>query len=144
MNRLSCISINHRNTPLEIREKILLSTRDLQDLAHRDAEIFSLTTCNRTEIYWTGIDESLIFERMTSLTGVDGKTLRSTSDLFQGKEAVRHLFQVSSGLDSLVLGETQILGQVKDAYREALEAKTTSVFLNKALHRLQNSQENPQ
>ncbi len=134
MNRLSCISINHRNTPLEIREKIIFSTKDLQDLVHRDSELYALTTCNRTEIYWTGIEENILFQRMALITGIDEETLHGTSDIFHGKEAIGHLFRVSSGLDSLVLGETQILGQVKDAYRDALEAKTTSVFLNKALH----------
>lgn len=135
MNRITCLSINYRIAPVEIREKARFSPRDFQDLMHRNAEIYTLTTCNRTEVYWTDIEDGEIYMRTSDLSGVREGELREVSELFKGKEAVRHLFRVASGLDSLIIGETQILGQVKEAYKAALDAGSTSVFLNKALHR---------
>jgi glutamyl-tRNA reductase len=135
MNRMGCISINYRVAPVEIREKALASLKDFEDLLSRDAELFALTTCNRTEVYWTGIEADAVMARLARITGLSAEELARVSEKLQGREAVRHLFRVSSGLDSLVIGEAQILGQVKEAYREALGAKTTSTFLDKALHR---------
>ncbi len=135
MNRINCISINYRNAPVSIREKLQIFPRDLLDLMQRGSEIFALSTCNRTELYWMDIEEEEILGRMSELSGIEKEALMDAAEMIRGKEALGHLFKVSSGLDSLVIGETQILGQVKEAYREALEAKTTSIFLNKALHR---------
>lgn len=135
MNRINCLSINYRLAPLEIREKTRFSPRDFHDLMHRDAEVYTLITCNRAEVYWTDIEDGEIFRRTSELSGIREGDLRAVSELFKGREAVRHLFRVASGLDSLVIGETQILGQVKEAYRTALDAGSTSIFLNKALHR---------
>ncbi|MCK7469017.1 MAG: cytochrome c biogenesis protein CcsA [Desulfosudis oleivorans] len=67
--------------------------------------------------------------------GCEESSIEGACEFFAGEEAIRHLFMVASGLDSLVLGETQILGQMKDAYRQALAAGTTDTILNKALHR---------
>ncbi len=136
MNRLGCISINHRSAPVEIREKVILSPQDFRSLCSRDlGEVYTLTTCNRSEVYWTGLDEQTIIDHLASLSGIPSKDLRGYCEIYRGEEAIRHLFMVASGLDSLIIGENQILGQVKDAYRQALAAGTTSTFLNKALHR---------
>ncbi|MFY9398606.1 MAG: glutamyl-tRNA reductase [Desulfomonilia bacterium] len=135
MNPIRCLSINHRIASLEIREKLLLNPGDFTDLVERGAEIYVLCTCNRTEVYWTGTDEQTLLDRLGMLSGVPVHEIRRYSELFQGREAVRHLFLVASGLDSLVIGESQILGQVKEAYRASLAAGTTALFLNKALHR---------
>ena len=135
MNRIGCISVNYRSAPVEIREKLFVNPQDFQCICARDAEIYALATCNRTEVYWTGIEERAVLERMEALSGIPGETLLKSCEIFRGEEAIKHLFAVASGLDSLVIGENQILGQVKDAYRAALAAGTTSVFLNKALHR---------
>lgn len=134
MNRIACLSINHRLASVEIREKVNCSARDFHDLMHKHAEVYTLMTCNRVEVYWTGIEDDEIFRRVSTLSGMDERDLRTMGELFKGKEAIRHLFRVASGLDSLVMGETQILGQVKEAYRLALDAGSTSIFLNKALH----------
>ena len=134
MNRISCISINYRLAPVEIRERVVVSLKDFEDLMPRDAELYALTTCNRTEVYWTGMDEGTVAARLCERSGLSGEELRKFSKVHHGRDAVKHLFRVSCGLDSLVIGEAQILGQVKDAYRASLEAKTTSIFLNKALH----------
>ncbi len=135
MNPIRCISINHRVAPLEIREKLALEPRDFIDLIERGAEIYVLCTCNRTEVYWTGTDEQALLKRMSAISGVPAHRIRDIGELFVGDGAVRHLFMVASGLDSLVIGESQILGQVKEAYRTSLAAGATATFLNKALHR---------
>ncbi len=134
MNRLGCISINHRSAPVEVREKIVLSPQDFRGLCADGEEVYALTTCNRSEAYWTGLDEQALMQHLASLSGVSGEDIRGYCEIFRGEEAIRHLFMVASGLDSLIIGENQILGQVKDAYRQALAAGTTSTFLNKALH----------
>ncbi len=135
MNRIGCISINHRSAPVEVREKILLSPQDFRSLCVRGGEVYALTTCNRTEVYWTGVDENALVQHVAALSEMPDEEFRRHCETFRGEEAIRHLFMVASGLDSLIIGENQILGQVKDAYRQALAAGTTSVFLNKALHR---------
>jgi glutamyl-tRNA reductase len=135
MNRLQCISINYRVAPVEIREKVIVSLKDLEDLVPRDGELYALVTCNRTEVYWTGAEEEAVLARLAERSGLGGDQLLEACERHQGREAVRHLFRVAAGLDSLVIGEAQILGQVKEAYRDALDAKSTSTFIDKALHR---------
>jgi len=135
MNRINCLSISYRLAPLEVRERVRFSPGDFRDLMRRDAEIYTLTTCNRSEVYWTDIEDGEIFRKTSELSGIPEGELQPASELFKGSEAIRHLFEVASGLDSLVIGETQILGQAKEAYKTALDAGTTSIFLNKALHR---------
>ncbi|MFA5654337.1 MAG: glutamyl-tRNA reductase, partial [Desulfomonilia bacterium] len=70
MNRLGCLSINHRSAPVEIREKVVLSPQDFRSLCSRGEEVYALTTCNRTEVYWIGIDEHALLKHMAWLSGV--------------------------------------------------------------------------
>ncbi len=135
MERIRCISINHRTAPVDIRERLRVEPAALHAVLGKDCESFALNTCNRTEVYWTGIDSEAMYDILSSLWHIDGVQIPGISEFLSGTEAVSHLFKVASGLDSLVIGETQILGQMKDAYRDALAAGTTSTILNKALHR---------
>jgi glutamyl-tRNA reductase len=135
MERIRCISITHRSAPVELREKIRVEAGDIRRILAQGAECFWLNTCNRTEVYWTGLDTGIVYDMLSVGSGIDRRSLEAVSELLSGGRAVGHLFSVASGLDSLVLGETQILGQVKDAYREALASGTTGTILNKALHR---------
>lgn len=135
MERICCISINHRTAPVDVRERIRIEPSALHASLGKDSDAYALTTCNRTEIYWTNIDRETIDDLIESLSGLDGMNIPGISEFFTGTAAVRHLFKVASGIDSLVIGEAQILGQMKDAYRDALTAGTTSTILNKALHR---------
>ena len=135
MNRIGCITISYKTAPVEIREKAMVSPGDFQDLMSRETELFALNTCNRTEVYWVGMDEGAVLARLAERSGMSVEELGKVSRAHRGRDALKHLFQVASGLDSLVIGEAQILGQVKEAYRTALGDKTTSTFLDKALHR---------
>jgi len=136
--QLLVIGLNHNTAPLEFREKFNLDRHQVKHLLHfcrySDVinEIAILSTCNRTEIYLT-TDHPM--EGMAKIKAVIEKVTKSDfhSDYFYvltGENCVRHLFYVSSSLDSLVVGEGQILSQVKDAYHLARTDGTTSTLLN--------------
>ena len=135
MNLISCISINHRNTPIEIREQIRIEPKDLLPIMGKNSETFTLNTCNRTEVYFRELSAEAVYAHLSSLCGIAQDALEDMSDHFMGRDAIGHMFMVACGLDSLVLGEPQILGQIKDAYRDCLSVNTTGTLLNKALHR---------
>ena len=135
MNPVNCISINHRTAPLSIREKLIIKPTDLSCILSDGMEAYVLCTCNRTEIYWVNTGENSIWGLLAGVSGLTAEQLKTYSESFSGQEALRHLFMVASGLDSLILGEPQILGQVKDAYRESVANGITSIYLDKALHR---------
>jgi glutamyl-tRNA reductase len=131
------LGINHKTAPVALREKVafsedrlLAALRTLRQEAGV-TEVVILSTCNRTEVYWagsaSGAELSLWLERH------HGSNLDLASSLYvhQEQRAVEHAFSVASGLDSMVLGEAQILGQLKEAYRVAQEAGSTGPSLNK-------------
>ena len=131
------LGLNHKTAPVALREKVAFSDDRLaaalrtlkQEAGVTEAVI--LSTCNRTELYWsgsaTGAELSLWLERH------HGNNLDLAASLYVLNErpAVEHAFSVASGLDSMVLGEAQILGQLKDAYRIAQESGSTGPWLNK-------------
>jgi glutamyl-tRNA reductase len=140
---LTCLTRNHTNTPLELRETLHFPENQicgvLKRLYAEDGvdECALLCTCNRTELYLvTSPDADL--EGLTGLLGRLGNepTLSSSSvGILHSDAAVRHLFRVAAGLESLVLGENEILGQVKSAYRLACQAQTNGYFINETFHR---------
>ncbi|HUY83274.1 MAG TPA: glutamyl-tRNA reductase, partial [Steroidobacteraceae bacterium] len=123
--------------PLEMREKMAFSEDRLIGVLRAlraetgVAEIVIVSTCNRTELYWAGAVESA--ELTDWLTRHHAPNLNFVPSLYlhQDREAVEHAFSVASGLDSMVLGEAQILGQLKEAYRIAQQAGSTGPHLNK-------------
>jgi glutamyl-tRNA reductase len=131
------LGINHKTAPVALREKVsfgeerlLAALRTLRQESGV-AEVVILSTCNRTELYWAG---SATGTEMTQwLEQHHGPALDLANNLYVHQEhhAVAHAFSVASGLDSMVLGEAQILGQLKDAYRIAQEAGATGPALNK-------------
>lgn len=135
MERIRCISVSHKSAPVDVRERIRMDGESLREVLDPDAECFWLNTCNRSEVYWTISGPHAVYGLLCRLSGFDRARIEAMSVYLEGRHAVSHLFSVASGLDSMVLGETQILGQVKDAYREALAAGSTRTVLNKALHR---------
>lgn len=138
--------INHRTAPITLREQVAFSVDQLPDALQNARmrtgieEIAILSTCNRTEIYGA-IHSSeievvrLCYEKLinwlTHYHQTDSKLLAEHSYLFHDKEAVRHLMRVACGLDSMVLGEPQILGQLKSAYACAQGADTAGPGLNR-------------
>ena len=139
------IGINHKTAPVEVRECIAFSEDDAKSALHallrksyiKEALLFS--TCNRVEVLLVADDASrAIEETKTFISEFNKIPLGQFEDalyIHEGSEAVRHIFRVASSLDSMVVGEPQILGQVKAAYRTATEEKTSGVILNRLLHR---------
>jgi glutamyl-tRNA reductase len=136
------IGINHRTAPVEIREKVIFENADLTDalreLSSKNGvrESVIVSTCNRTEMYcFTDSDRGALVQWLSDWHDLSTHRLDLRDSLYQleGKAAIEHVFAVASGLDSLVLGEPQILGQLKDAYRAALEQGATGPYLNRLL-----------
>ena len=128
---LQILGLNHNTAPVEIREQVVFAgdevPRALQDLVQLDGvdEAVLLSTCNRTEFYVMTNDGGR--EQLKSWLQDDRKLDPSFSEsmfTLQDEDAIRHIFRVACGLDSMVLGEPQILGQIKDAFRQAQQAKT--------------------
>jgi len=131
------LGINHRTAPVALREKVafseerlLAALRALRQEAGV-AEVVILSTCNRTELYWAGSASGAELSQWLERHHGNSLDLASSLYVHQESRAVEHAFSVASGLDSLVLGEAQILGQLKDAYRVAQQAGSTGPSLNK-------------
>jgi glutamyl-tRNA reductase len=137
---VTCVGLNHRTAPVEEREKVAFSPQELPAaLAALSAELDSaviVSTCNRTELYSTTDGGDLQLERLLSaLAACKGTELHPRLTYFlRHDEAVRHLFRVASGVDSMVLGESQILGQVRDAMSAATQAGTLNGVLSRLFH----------
>jgi glutamyl-tRNA reductase len=133
--RLLALGVSHHHAPLEVRERLYLQDGHAAELAEALGEAVVLSTCNRTEIYLLGGDPDRARDELEERSGLelDGVLAR-----WDDGEAVSHLFRVASGLDSLVPGESQILGQVRDAYESARTRGATGALLNRlfedALH----------
>jgi glutamyl-tRNA reductase len=136
--RLQILGLNHNTAPVEIREQVVFAGDEvgravvrLTDIDGVD-EVVLLSTCNRTEFYVITSDGGR--ERLQSWLGNERNLDPGFSDsLFtlDADEAIRHVFRVACGLDSMVLGEPQILGQLKDAFREAQQAGTVGQQLSR-------------
>ncbi len=136
---LTVIGLNHKSSPIAVRERFWLSsTRRLEALRKLAAapgilEAVILVTCNRSEfILWTsdyGVARRSIFDYLTREFGLSAEEWASFYRL-QGDEAVSHIFRVTASLDSLVVGEPHIVGQVKSAWQEAQQAGTTGRYLD--------------
>ena len=131
------IGINHRTAPLALRERVAFHNEELRraltDLSSsgRVHEAAILSTCNRTEIYCQADSPLATTQWLAQYRHLPHHELEPYFYQHPDREAVRHAFRVASGLDSMVLGEPQILGQMKDAVRIAREAGTLGVTLNK-------------
>jgi len=138
------LGVNHKTAPLAVREKIFAGCEEGKDLfslllsLKGVQEILYISTCNRIEIIASIEEEKTVRSLFDFLAGNGNLTQAEAAKClynYQDKEAVRHIFRVASSLDSLVMGETQILGQVKEAYRRALERNATGTVLNRLMHR---------
>ncbi len=142
------LGINHTTAPLDLRGRFAFAIdqiaptlealrHNLQGPLTRQPEAAILSTCNRTEIYCAGPANGVepTLEWLAHSGGVSPALLRSHAYALQGGMAARHAFRVASGLDSMVLGEAQILGQLKDAVRVADEAGALGTTLNQLFQR---------
>jgi len=137
------IGLNHKTASVEIREKFAFDSEKLPNALNQlkeskiTAENVILSTCNRVEMYASvkdiDADVEKIRQFLSDFHNVPREALDKSLIIYQGPEAVRHIFRVASGLDSMVLGEPQILGQLKDAYGVSLKHKSTSILLNKLM-----------
>jgi glutamyl-tRNA reductase len=142
---LLVVGLNHHTAPIAIRECLAFSEGKLEDALSKVHALPSLkenmilSTCNRVEVYAaTRETEKATFDLKNFLSQYHGLPLKEfEKSLYShmGEEAVRHIFRVASSLDSMVLGEPQILGQIKDAYEVAQRAKTSGLILHRLLHR---------
>ena len=138
------LGLNHHTAPLDLRGRFAFSVDQLaptlkglrQSLA-RQPEATILSTCNRTEVYCAGDKPALeqTLEWLAHNGGVSPGLLRAHAYTLQGDQAARHAFRVASGLDSMVLGEPQILGQMKDAVRAAEGAGAMGSTLHQLFQR---------
>ncbi len=142
--KLILLGMNHKTAPVELRERLSIAcddegrtVREVTDIP-QVREALYLSTCNRVEVLAKvdHIDSALakIGDFILSHGNLSAKELEACLYVYRDEEAVRHLFRVASSIDSMVMGEPQILGQVKEAYRRSVEEKTAGVILNKLLH----------
>jgi glutamyl-tRNA reductase len=139
--RFLCVGL-HWKTPISLRERLAFdkqaTEQALQDLKHRheDSEFAILSTCNRTEIYAAGpqgareIRGDEIIHFLSDFHDVSMDEFVPHLYTYENAKASNHLFEVASGLDSLVLGEVQILGQVKEAYEQAVSSQVAGPILH--------------
>ncbi len=141
--RLFAVGVSHRTAPVELRECVDFARqgvdRALAALAARGLgrELVVLSTCNRAEVYAvteTDAPDGVFGRFMSDYHGVAYEALAAHLFVRRGADAARHLFRVAAGLDSLVVGEPQILGQVKEAFATANELKHTGALTNRLFH----------
>lgn len=126
---MNCIGVNYKKVPLEIRERYAFSEEEQKEFHRRLREQYSCTgsvivsTCNRSELYFCGEEDDVLISQVeTALAeykGLAKQEMLGQIYVYSGENALKHLFHVASGLDSMVLGEDEILRQVKDGYQLA-------------------------
>ena len=136
------VGLNHRTAGVDVRERFALANHCDEEhwalpCTGAVSESVILSTCNRVEILAAGTGDMAeqILCNWAKARGTDVEDLRPYVYVHKNLEAVRHLFSVASSLDSMVLGEPQILGQLKTAYRKAVKSRATGVILNRLLHK---------
>ncbi|MEK7992474.1 MAG: glutamyl-tRNA reductase, partial [Planctomycetota bacterium] len=143
--KIVVLGLNHKTASVEVREKLAFDTeaasRALCELKKRfpQAEFVLLSTCNRVELYCAGkqcqgADADRLAEFLSEFKNIELGGFRRFLYAYENEDAVRHLLTVASSFDSLVVGEAQIIGQVKESYKLACAAKTTGKVLNRLFH----------
>lgn len=142
---LIVVGLNHKTAPVEIREKLAFSDRHMEEALRRLVEYTHLSesvilsTCNRVEIYARAQHRERGIENIKNFLCDYHQISHSQIDehfySYANEETVEHLFKVSASLDSMVVGEPQILGQVKDAYSKAKSIRATGMLLNQLFER---------
>ncbi len=142
------IGLNYKTAPVEIREKLSIKEEEVQDvlnLVFENPDIYEtclISTCNRVEIY--GISsknngvQDFILQIFSKISGLDINTLKKHTFYLTGREAIKHIFRVSASLDSMVIGEPQIVCQFKDSFSIAKESKTVRHIMTKLFDKALN------
>jgi len=145
-NEIVIVGLNHRSAPIEVRESVAFENsyvRAALGRLHRHPSVHEgviLSTCNRVEVVAAGSDSESAFSDITKFL-FEQKAHRNSAPLddhlytYRGADAVRHLFRVAASLDSMVVGEPQILGQLKQYYETAQQAGTVGAVLHRLFHR---------
>lgn len=138
--QLYVIGVNHTTAPIQIREHVAFNSEHLGSAlreltSHNAAEASILSTCNRTELYCYTDNPQKTLDWLSQYHHLDKETLAPYIYTLPENEAVKHAFRVASGLDSMVLGEPQILGQFKQSVKIAQEAGTLGTLLHKLFQR---------
>jgi len=141
--KIIVVGLNHKTADVDVREKLAFNSEKLEQGLLRIRQLpgideaIVLSTCNRVEIYSNVKDPEKAFDAiktfLSDFHGLDSAALQRSLYLHQDRDAVKHVFRVGSSLDSMVVGEPQILGQLKDAFEFALEKKTTGILLNRLM-----------
>jgi len=140
MLKLTAVSINHRTANVEAREKMFYAPEELRGISEKikavARESLIVSTCNRTEIYFVPSADSQthvdLYHYIREGKKLSDSELQVEYETFEGFEAIRHLFSVATGVDSLMLGDIQILGQVKDAYNTGVELGMVGTIMHHA------------
>lgn len=120
---LICFGVSHKTAPVALRERLAVSAERQSEVLHRvgasPAEALFVSTCNRVELYRFGVEEQPAEPLQEELLALGGEEVLGHAYVHRGEAALLHLFRVTSSLDSMVVGEPQILGQVKEAFEFA-------------------------
>jgi len=132
---LNIIGLNHKTAPLSLRERFVFhadqishALLDLKD--EKVSQVAILSTCNRTEIYFNGPKKQIVYQWLANYHHIKLTQLKKHLYHYSNKDALAHAYRVASGLDSMFLGETQILGQMKQAAKISDYAGTQGKFLS--------------
>lgn len=137
--RLVVAGVNFHKTSLEARNKFALTTEHIKSIysdldSSKEPHFFVLSTCNRTEIYSTAQQPEQLLAMLAEHNHIDAQDMDEYAFIKEGDEAVKHLFRVASGLDSQILGDYEIIGQLKNAFVLAKEHTRTNGYMEKAVN----------
>src|SRR5215471_631978 len=139
--QLAVVGVSHKTAPVEVRERLAFNSDVLRSAltALRDSQhvrgAIILSTCNRVEVMAESPDDRLIREFLCEFHQISADSVSKHLYSYKNAEAIRHVFRVAASLDSMMVGEPQILGQVKEAYRIALDAGTVGMHLSALMDR---------
>jgi len=139
--QLAIVGVSHKTAPVEVRERLAFNTDVLRSaltaLVGRQEvrEAIILSTCNRVEVMAESPDDRMIREFLCDFHQINHDSVSKHLYAFKNAEAIRHVFRVAASLDSMMVGEPQILGQVKEAYRIATDVGTVGMHLNALMNR---------
>jgi glutamyl-tRNA reductase len=142
--KIAVVGLNHKTAPVDIREQLAFSADQTTDALGKlktlfpSAEFVILSTCNRTELYYAGDAPGVLPDDLakflSDMRGIPSAEFEDFLYTHYDERAVEHLLNVASSLDSLIIGETQILAQVKQSYRLAIDAGSTGKIINRLFH----------